>query len=208
MFNLITLDDLRSRYIGSTLSEDFDVLLSPIIGAVTAIFADHCNLPDFDKKEFTQYFSPGEQRTQLFLNRWPIAPNDSESDPVVTTSVWQSTTMPRVYGNAELLVEDTDYFVDREAALLQKAAGWWASGLRTVKATLTGGYLTANGQGAPPQLKHAAIDQVCMIFDRRRELGLTSKSLEGGSVGMLAPLILGKQVTLVLDPFRRMAYGS
>lgn len=122
-----------------------------------------------------------------------------EADPF---QVWQSTSSPRLYDSTTLLVRDTDYFVNEEEGVIEKGSiGCFYRGMQTVKVAYTGGYATADGQGVPALLRGAALYQAKMMFDRRDELGISSRSLEGGSMNLL-PLILPLDVRKELTRFK------
>ena len=75
MYKLISVQDIKNLAKGAQdFSNDFDVLLGDIIGAVTKLFAQYCNRPDFDKTARTEYISPRCWQKQLFLKSPPISP--------------------------------------------------------------------------------------------------------------------------------------
>lgn len=195
-FKLITSEDLKEISKGS-FPEDFDPLLDDIlIPAVGESFAHYCNRPDFDKIARTEFFSPGEKRKNLFLSSPPVAAG---------IQVWESSEIPRLY--SVLLVEGSDYFLDPDSGIIERGRGgydcsYWRRGSRTVKATYTGGYLTADAEGVPSDLRLAAITQCKIYFDQRDAYGVTGKSLEGGSITLLSILTLPAQVTMLLDRYK------
>lgn len=196
-FRLITSEDLKEISKG-VFPEDFDPLLDDIlIPAVGESFAHYCNRPDFDKKSRTEFFSPGEKRSSLFLSSPPVDAG---------IQVWESSEIPRSY--TALLVEGSDYFLDSEAGIIERGRGggyscaYWRRGSRSVKATYNGGYLTADAVGVPADLRLAAITQCKIYFDQRDAYGVTGKSLEGGSITLLSILTLPQQVTILLDRYR------
>ena len=93
--------------------------------------------------------------------------------------------MPRVYGADELKIENSDYFLFENEGMIERVSGYFACGPKTVKVTYTGGYLTDHAQDVPEDLRLAAVMQAKILFDRREELGLTGRSLEGGSINLL-----------------------
>lgn len=118
--------------------------------------------------------------------------------------VWQSTLSPRDFTTP--LTRDVDYSVDTDLGIIERptATGFY-QGLNAVKVSYWGGFLTGDGQGLPPLLKGAALDQAKMMFDRREELGVSSRSVEGGSLSLL-PLILPPDVKKQLRKFRLSTY--
>ena len=202
MFALITKDDYSQLTKGETAPSEFDYILGKvIIPAVTSIFAQYCGRPDWDKKERTVYFSPCAYQKYLRVDSPPIFEDPGGSPVIPIVQVWQNSALPRVYASADLLVNGTDYFVHEAEGMIEHVSGFFG-GPKTVKVTYTGGYLTADGIGAPADLRLAAIAQTKIIFDRREELGVSSRSQEGGAVTMLSVLTLPRQVTMMLDPYR------
>lgn len=195
MFQLITLDDLKQLSKGDFSNSQFDYLLGNIIiPAVTTLFAQYCNRPDWDSAVRTEYFSPVALQRRLIVASPPIA-----ASPAV--QLWQSLGSPRVYGSDELMINGEDYFVYEDSGLIEHSY-YFFSGPKSVKVIYTGGYLTADGVGIPGDLRLAAIAQTKILFDRREELGVSSRSQEGGSITMLSVLTLPRQVTMMLDPYR------
>lgn len=191
---LITPDDIKQGSKGA-FGPDFDYLLDKIIiPAVGKLFAHYCHRDDFDKSERSEYLSPRAGQTFLTLKSPPIA-----ASPAV--QLWQNCDLPRAYTSADLLVNGTDYFVHEDEGVIEMV-GSFGGGPKTVKCTYTGGYLTAAGVGTPDDIRLAAVAQAKIIFDRREELGVTSRSQEGGSVTMLSLLTLPRAVTMILDPYR------
>jgi len=152
-------------------------MLAQIIDEVTLELAHFCRRPDWDKTARTEFFNPWQRGLKrLFLSSPPVA-----SSP--TIQVWQSTDRPRVYGAAELLTLDEDFFLHEELGTVEKVISFagWSVGPKTVKVTYTGGFLTGNQAGAPADLLGICMDQVKLEFERREAMGLQSQSLEGGS---------------------------
>jgi len=165
-----------------------------IIPAVEQAFAKYCNRDDFDQKSRTEIFSIQQPTAILQVSSPPIA-----AAPAV--QLWQDTATPRAYGSTTELVNGTDFFVLESVGQIVKEGSCFASGLKTVKVTYTGGWLTGDGAGVPASLKLAAMIQALGLFERRGEYFLTSRSQEG-SISMLTPLMLPKNVTILLDEFR------
>lgn len=200
-FALITKDDVSQLTKGLPLPTEFDYLLDKIIiPAVGKIFANHCRRQDWDKVQRSQYFSPREKQKYLNLGVPPVVQDPSGSPAIPNVQVWQNFDLPRAYGSADLLVNGEDYFVHEDEGIIEHVSSF-AGGPKTVKVTYTGGYLTADGQGTPADLRLAAIAQTKIIFDRREELGVSSRSQEGGAITMLNVLTLPRSVTMMLDNY-------
>jgi hypothetical protein len=83
-------------------------------------------------------------------------------------------------------------------------------GLQSTKFSYTGGYLTADGTSAHlrfPDLLLLCLIQSAFIYQRRAEIGLTGRSLEGGSVSLMAPIKLLPEVEDGLRAFRPKRIG-
>lgn len=193
MWKLVTLEDIKQGSKGS-FGSDFDYLLGNIIiPAVGKLFANYCNRPDWDLTARTVYLSPRQNQRYLILSCPPIS-----SSPAV--QLWQNVSLPRAYTSADLLVNGQDYFVHEEEGSIEHFYGF-AGGANSVKVTYTGGYLTADGVGTPDDIRLAAIAQAKILFDRREEYGVSSRSQEGGAITMLTYLTLPRSVTMMLDNY-------
>ena len=199
MFKLITAEDIRASS-KATIGDEFNLLIDDIIiPRVCELLADECNRPDFDSKSRTELFSTRSRQRVLFLKSPPIAASP-------TIQVWQSTSTPRVFDAGTLLTKDVDYFVDEQIGIIERpSSSYFSEGPNVVKVVYTGGYVTSDGQGVPPLLKGAALYQAKLIFDRREELGVSSRSVEGGSLSLL-PLILPPDIKKELRKFRLPTY--
>lgn len=195
-FKLCSLQDLKDRSkTGDQFGATFDTLLGQIIDSITLQLAQYCHRPDWDSKARTEYFNPGSNSRRIFVASPPIA-----ASPVI--QIWEGTANPRVYGAAELLTLGEDYFVySEEGIIIKESRGRWAEGLKTVKVTYTGGYLTADDAGAAADLADAAIRQAKLVFDRREAGGLGGQSLEGGSFSFSSGLKIDPSVKELLQHY-------
>ena len=193
---LCSVQDIKDRSKGGTdLGATFDTLLGQIIDSVTLQLARHCGRPDWDQLARSEFFNPGSNTRRIFVASPPIA-----GAPVI--QIWESTANPRVYGASELLTLDEDYFVySGEGIIMKEGRGLWAEGLKTVKITYTGGYLTADDAAAPADLADAAIVQAKLEFDRRESAGLAGQSLEGGSFSFSSGLKIDPAVRQKLQHY-------
>jgi len=178
-----------------------------VIPAVGRLFAQYCKRPDFDKTARTEYLSPRRGQTQLFLKSPPVSPAVAEvtGPPLIPAiaalRLYQDTATPRAYGASTELTLGTDFFLFEDQGVIESAS-FFAGGPLTIKATYTGGYLTDDAAGCPDDLRLAAVMQAKILYDRREEISMTGRSLEGGSMSLLTPLSLPKSVTMLLDPYR------
>lgn len=200
MFKLIDCSTVKMLTKGD-FGNDFDFLIDrEIIPSVSRLFAGYCGRPDFDLKARTEYFSPRSGQRVIWLSSPPVVSSPPE---IPAIQLWEDGAVPRVYGSDTLLVEGEDYFCFESAGRLTKESGdYFIHGPKTVKVTYTGGYLTKDATDCPEDLKLAAAIQAKLIFDRREQLGFTGQSLEGGSVNLLVPMLLPRNVTVLLDPYR------
>jgi len=197
-FKLCTLQDVQDRYRGTGIHADHESLIdNQIIPAITLALAHEASRPDWDKKvrsEYLNYDPSGTRR--IFVQSPPIAASP-------TVQVWESGSLPRVYGADELLTIDEDYFVmSEEGIIIKDGLAAWASGINAVKITYTGGHLAANGQGAPADLVEACIRQVKLVFDRMSAGGISSESVGGGSFAFSSGLKLDPSVTEILREYK------
>jgi hypothetical protein len=201
VYKLIQIEDIKKLTKGD-FGAEFDFLLGDvIIPAVGKLFAQYCKRPDFDKAVRTEYLSPHCGRRKLFVKSPPISPA-VVSPAIEALRLYQDSSYPRVYGAGTELVNGTDFIVFEDEGVIERAGyGFFYDGPKTVKVTYTGGFLTTDAVGCPEDLRLAAVAQTKMFFDRREELGLTGRSLEGGSINLMTPLLLPKLVTIMLDPY-------
>lgn len=193
-FKLVTSQELKALTKG-TFGNDFDPLIEDIIiPAIDQNFPFYCHRDDFDKKERTEYLSPNKDDRFAFLSGPPV-------DLAQPIEVWESTALPRTYEAGQLLTHGVHYFVHYDEGTIEKI-GHFAGGPQSVKVVYTGGYLTADGQDVPADLRLAALISAKILFDRREEIALQSKALEGGSFSLLQPLVLPPSVTKLLDHYR------
>lgn len=121
-----------------------------------------------------------------------------EANPI---RVYQNSDSPRIFDSTTILTKDSDYFLDEETGIVERPEwNWFTRGTQTVKVVYPGGYVTADGQNVPPELKAAALYQAKIFFDRREEISVTSRALEGGSISLL-PLTLPRTITDNLTRF-------
>jgi hypothetical protein len=201
-FRLINSEDVKMLTKGGGFEPDHDVLLDNlIIPAIGEIFASYCNRPDFDKKLRTEYLTPKYYSQVLQVSSPPIAVAAIGPPEIPAVELWEDVATPRAYGADTLLTEGDDYFIYRESGQIHRI-NYWPAYHNAVKIVYTGGYATDHGQNVPFNLKLAAVEQAKIIFDRREELSVISRSLEGGSVSMLSALTLPQQVKIKIDPYK------
>jgi len=200
-FQLITFDEIKKiSKGGGDWSTEFEYLLEKvIIPSVTKVFANYCHRPDWDKAARIEYFGSDRYLRTLFLSSPPVYAAAVGPPIIEALRLYQDSADPPTYGAGTELT--TGFVVYEDEGTIEHRTGF-ISGPKSIKVTYTGGYLTADGIGTPDDVKVAAIEQTKIIFDRREEFGLTGRSLEGGSVSLLAPTILPQSVTRLLDDYR------
>jgi len=207
LFQLITFDEIKKiSKGGDSWTTEFEELLEKrIIPAVTSDFAKYCHRPDWDKVARVEYFGTDRVLRTLFLSSPPVSPavaaivGPPAVDAIEELKIYQDSTDPPTYGAGTELT--SGFVVYENEGIIGHRTGFM-SGLKSIKVTYTGGYLTGDGIGTPDDVRVAAIEQTKIIFDRREEFGLSGRSLEGGSVSLLAPTILPRSVTMLLDDYR------
>jgi hypothetical protein len=198
-FKLTTIENIKRLSKGSTVGDSnaLDYLLDQFIVRVGEMFALECNLDrvlQFDKVAVTEYHSLRVGQKSFGVNRPPVSPAVAEivGPPAVPAiealRLYQDTALPRVYGSSTELIKGTDFFLDEKTGLIEHV-NCFAGGNQSIKVTYTGLYLTGDAEGVPPSLQGFAEDQVKLAFDRREEIGLTGRSIEGGSISFLRRLM-------------------
>lgn len=196
MFNLCLVQDIKDRT-KTDLGTTFDtVLTNQVIPSVTLQMAQYCRRPDWDKIARTVFINPGLDKKRIFLASPPVA-----ASPVI--QVFEDTALPRVYGAATLQTLDKDYFLfAEEGIIIKNGYAAWAEGLKTVKSIYTGGYLTANGVGAPVDLVGAAVTESLKALKRVDAAGIASQSVEGASISFSLGLRLDLSTIDILNNYR------
>ena len=117
---------------------------------------------------------------------------------------------PVDFDAATALVDGTDFIVEPESGLVRRIpdGAKWLNGYRNVRVTYTGGFLAADatpmvGQAAMPEdLQEVATVQAVHFWKYRDQLGVSSISADGASLG-LTPAELLPIVRKTLDRYRR-----
>lgn len=182
---LCTLDQLKSR-IGVTDAGD-DAALTAVIEGVSAQLARaggfvHGGAPCLEKAERTLHFSPEPRTTALYLPARPVVAVGELKEALYGA-----------FADADALVEGTDYQLDAARGVLHRV-GYWLPGVRTVRLIATlgytppdtylaDGYSQAAGEALlPADVTEAALQQAAFVWSRRREYGIRSTGVQGGSV--------------------------
>ncbi len=180
--------------------DDWDGLITELIGAVSQRCASYCNR-DFENKSRTEYHDGGGQ--YLYLKGLPVASIDS----IYGSDTWE--------WDAGNLIPASDYQL-LSAGMVAYRYGAWPYGLQALKVTYTGGYdAFFEGDGSPPEgynpppddLEMAARTQAAYDFRRRKDIGLESVSFPDGSIQKVNSGEFLPSVKAVLDRYRIRPYG-
>lgn len=162
---LCTRDQVRLYLDAHSDETKYDALIDELIPAVTEIFEGRAGRP-FGRAQRTEYPRGGGKH--LVLRATP-----AEAAGMVVT---ECATFPRAHDTATPLT-DSDFVLDEETGILERAAGRWADGLRAVRVVYTGGYGTI-----PADINRAAIRAVAHFLTGARMVGVSSASGPEGSV--------------------------
>lgn len=199
-YKLTTITSVKRRIKGD-LKAGFDSLIDSIIDQVGVLFAEDCRRPDFDLKERTEFYNPRPGATSICVKSPPIVQDPGGTPAYPAVQIWQSTSFPRAYTSAELLVNGTDYIVDEDKGIIEFAVKL-AGGPQTIKIVYSGGYLTDNAVGGPSGLDEIAATQAEIFFSRRSDFGLTARAVEGASISVGQFLTLPNDISKQLTPWR------
>jgi len=190
LLELATVDDV-SVYPGmDKVGIDDRLWLEKLIRAFSKRAENYCNR-EFYLEARTQTFSPEGWMEFIQLPAFGASGNS-------VTTVHEDS--ERGFGATYLLVA-TDYYFDWRTGLLSRDVGRWLVGQGVVQVVWTGGFGTSV-EDVPDDLRVAAVMQVVFWWQRRNELGLQSKNLQGGSVSISAPSKLLPEVQDILDQYK------
>jgi hypothetical protein len=199
---LASIDDLKAFLKGDT-PPSLDGLLGTILDGVSVRFARLCHRQDWSYAPRVEYFSHrAPMGRRLDTRLIPLTRVHVAHPPIdLAESITVADDPLRLFG-VETELDPSFYVVDSEAGAIELDGRSFSHGIRHIRVTYTGGYLTEDGvSGAPefPGLKMLALLQSAFLYQRRGELGLVGRSLEGGSVSIEAQL---KLLPEVLDGLR------
>ena len=196
---LCLITDIKTRL---GVGAEFDDILTAIVAGVSSIFDGYCDRTLLAPEETVTLRRMGYGQ-YLQLPQYPIVEIPS------VTEAWDYD-----FDNADPLVEGTDYMqLDGGAkGVLYRIWGAWPLLPGSVEIVYRGGYLAAGETpeedsaevALPADLREAAVQQACLLFKRRDDIGLSSVSALGGSVSVFAQLELLPLVKQTLDRYRRI----
>ena len=194
-----TLADVKGRL--GIDNADHDTVINTIIASMESIFNSYTQRHLIvTASDVTEYFT-GRGGVYLQLLRYPV---------VAITSIKEA--IDYDFTNADALVADTDYRLMSAGAngILSRIYACWQQTPDSIQIVHRGGYCAAgvtpgSGETAlPDDIREAAIEQSCLFFKRKDDLGLSSVSFEGGSIQKFNTLDLFPFVRQTLDNYRRI----
>lgn len=131
-------------------------------------FQNHTAGTATDETAFLRVHEGGSDR--LFLPRYPA---------VTITSLWVSTTIPRVYDATTLLTDGTHYLLDADLGVVYRVGSDWPDVPLAVKAVYNGGYAAV-----PAEMERAAQELIAFWLQKGKNqlYHLTGTQLGDGQV--------------------------
>jgi len=191
-----TLTDVKGRL--GIDNADHDTVINTIIAGMESIFNSHTRRHLIvTASAVTQYYTGAGAYLQV--NRYPI---------VSITSIKEA--LDYDFDSAAALVADSDYRLMSAGAngILHRIYACWPFDPDSIQIMYRGGYCAAgvtpgSGETAlPDDIREAAIEQACLFFKRKDDLGLSAVSIEGGSIQKFSSLDLFPFVKQTLDGYR------
>jgi hypothetical protein len=193
---ICTLNDVKGRL--GISSTDHDTVITRIIAGIHNIFDSYCRHPLLlTAADVTEYYTGAGLYLQL--RRYPI---------ISITSIKEA--IDYDFDAADELVEDDDYRIMNGGinGILCRIYACWPFTPDATQLIYRGGFAAAdaalgeNETALPDDLREAAIEQACLFFKRKDDLGLSSVSFEGGSIQKFNNLDLFPFVRDTLDRYR------
>lgn len=195
---ICTLADIKTRL--AITSTDYDIMIRAIVNGIERLFCNYCGREFIvPVSDITEYYSG--QGARLQLRRYPL---------VSITSIKQSSFYD--FDNADSLVADTDYRIlnNGKEGILYRVNRQWLGLDDSIQIVYRAGYQAAGAQPAtgfepmPADLREAAIQQCCLVFKRRDDIGLSGVSFDGGSMNKFTSLDLLPLVKQTLEQYKRI----
>jgi hypothetical protein len=197
---LCTLADIKTRL--GDLGTEYDAMLTRMIASFAAIADAHTGRTLIaPAAAVTEYYTGCGAYLQL--KSYPL---------VAVTSIKEA--FDYDFTNASALVLNTDYRPldgGLRGVLFRLPYLDWCDYPDAIEVKHRSGYCAAGvtpstGETAlPDDLREAAIEQVSFIFKRRDDIGLSSNSMQGGSINVFSSMDLLPLVKAILDKYRRIA---
>jgi hypothetical protein len=195
---LCTLDDIKTRL--GDIGTEYDAMLTRMIASFASYADTHTGWTLIaPAAAVTEYYTGCGQYLQL--KSFPL---------IAITSIKEA--MDYDFANADALVLNTDYRPlngGLKGVLFRTFIGWLDTpdGIQIIHRSgfCAAGVTPATGETAlPDDLREAAIEQVSFIFKRRDDIGLSSNSMQGGSINVFSSMDLLPLVKSILDKYRRL----
>jgi len=177
-----------------------DTVLGQIVTGVTSMLEAHCMRKLARPAAAVTEYSHGGAKV-IWLEHFPA---------ISVTSIKEA--LHHDHAGEDALTANEDYVLHDARGALQRIGNNWLEGLDAVQVVYLGGYTDPGdtpGDGEiamPDAVVEAAIQQCCFVYQRRRELGLTSVGVSGGSVSAYARDKLLPGVKELLAPYRRVVF--
>ena len=195
---LCTLDDVKTRL--GLANSDSDVIISAIIPGITSMFESYCDRPLLaGDSDVTEYYSGNSDYLQV--KRYPL---------IAIASLKEAYSYD--FAAAVAMTANTDYRIisDGIKGIIMRLSVAWSPFPDSIQVIYRGGYCPAgqalgDGEHAlPDDLREAAIQQACLIYKRKDDIGLSSISFDGGSIAKNEKIDLLPLVRETLKRYRRV----
>lgn len=186
--DLCSLSDVR-EFLGMGSGDGgSDTLIATLISFTSARVEAYCER-SFLSATRTEYFDSDGAQAAVWLRALPVASVTSlKVDP------------SGAFGGGEATYEAALYALDAATGRIRLRSGSFPAGLGAVQVVYVGGY--ADMTTIPKDLRHAVARQVSDVFRRRKDEGLTSLSLPGGSIQTQADSEFLRRIYPVLNAYR------
>jgi hypothetical protein len=175
--NIVTIDEAKAHMGSSGVVPD-QASVETAIETVSRRFASFFGMTSLRKTTYTSVALDGTGERYLYLPAYPV---------VSITSI---------YEDGVLLVENTDFYVDYEAGIVERAGtlltgyeettgyGKWLDKRKAVVVTYVAGYDISGTVTLPWDIKAAALNEAARmaIAIKNSMFGETSRSLEGATI--------------------------
>jgi hypothetical protein len=186
--DLCNIVEVKDHVDGLSGVDTYDSMIERLINAVSEQIEKYCDREFLDSEsDVTEYYDGDGSISRIVIRRPPITS---------VTSVHDDT--DRTYG-ADTLIASTDYVVYNDTGSIVLDGSTFSRGLKNIKIIYQGGYTTST---IPSDLNLACILQCAFMFQRRKELGLTSVSGSSGTITKYAPIKLLPATKQLLNPYR------
>ena len=190
-----TLADVKTR-LGQTAT-DFDDIINSIITGIDGAFENYVKRPLLmTDDDVIENFGADQSWRRLLMNRYPI---------ISITSIKEADNYD--FDNATALVENTDYRVVNQGlkGIILRIDTDWLAGEDIIEVKYRGGYCGADEAASegeyvlPADLREAAIVQVCFMFKRKDDIGLSGISEQQSSITKFTDVDFLPMVKQTLD---------